>query len=143
MAEIVVQIVDKVNKDFYLNCGCYKRGDVIEIREDGFPWGKIDRSNPDWRIIKLPQYSVKDLESFRSGEKNTDPTQPSKTLQRRAFKFDIDNPNLPQDIKSVVSDASRTMEKTTVDSAFNIYAFKVEKAKIEDPAIIGTESSKF
>jgi hypothetical protein len=152
MAEIVVVVKDKVNKDFYLDCGCYKRGDVIEVREDGWPWGTIDRSNPDWRIIKVPQHSVAELAAFLAREKDTDPKNPSRTLQKRHFKLDIDNPALPQELKDLVADDSRQVEVAVNDATtaaaaqaqlptFSLLTFKVQKPPIADPAVIGDNAS--
>lgn len=155
MAEIIVRVKDKINKDFYLNCQCTKRGDVIEVQEDGWPWGTQDLANPDWRLIKLPQYSVADLQGFLAPELPTDIKNPSKTLQRRAFKFDIDHIDLPQEFKDIVADDSREVEqtinadtssKTIVDGdapIFDIFAFKVQKEKIEDPTASEANSNVF
>jgi hypothetical protein len=157
MAEILVRVVDKVNKEFYLNCRCTKRGDVIVVAPDGWKWGTDERTDPQYRIISLPQYSVEDLQAFLAPEQPTDPSQSQRTLQRRAFKFDVDHPDLPQAIRDCIADdtrASETYQDNAVPAAapdtgaggaaepatFDMLAFKVQKAPIEDPAVIGRDA---
>lgn len=89
MAELLVRVVDKVNEDFYLNCQCTKRGDVIVVQPDGWGWGLEELKNPDWRIIVMPELSLAEAEAMLAPELPVDPLNPSKTLQRRAFKFDL------------------------------------------------------
>lgn len=163
MAEILVRVVDKVNEDYYLNCGCTKRGDVIVVAPDGWKWGVEERANPEWRILSLPQYSVEDLQAFLAPEKETDPSNPSRTLQKRGFKFDVDHPDLPQEISDCIADDTRASDTyadkgagdaTVVDvsptagqpkgidaptaaPAFDVFAFKVQKPSMDDPAVIG------
>jgi hypothetical protein len=55
MCEILVRVTDKVNeKDPLQDALCLKRNEAIAVCEDGHPWSKLERSNPDWRIIALP-----------------------------------------------------------------------------------------
>lgn len=142
MAEIIVRVVDKVNRDFYLNCRALKRGDVIEVVPDGWPWGVLDQKNPDWRIFKFPGVPVDDLLAFLAPEIDTDPKQPSKTLQPRKFKFDVDSPSLPETFKAALADDMRTNPK--VDPAVtmtspDVWAFKAMKPAVADPAVIGDD----
>jgi hypothetical protein len=108
-----------------------KRGDVIVVREDGWPWGELemggrwaDPGNGDdtgfvqgelvyteitngkararaisehprgnhncFRIIKLPNCTVSELQALLSPELNSDPRQHSPYLQYRAFFLDKD-----------------------------------------------------
>ncbi len=91
MAELLVRVVDKVNRDsIYLDVACTKRGDVIAICVDGWQWGKEELANPDWRIVRLPGVDPEDLSGLLAPERDVDPKNPSKTLQRRAFKLDLD-----------------------------------------------------
>jgi len=92
MAELLVRIADKVNEDFYLNLQCTKRGDVIVVCPDGWPWGREEVNAPHWTIIKLPGVPVEEVEHLVSPEPQTDPHNPSKTLQRRMWKLDLDHP---------------------------------------------------
>ncbi len=128
MCELLVRVNDKVNRDdFYLNCGCTKRGDVIVACPDGWNWGKQELINSDWTILKFPKIPVSVAESFLGPEVNIDSTQPSKTLQPRAVKINLDL--LPQDV--------------TVMASADLLALKVIKAPIPDPAIIGVTPNIF
>lgn len=157
MAKIIVAVNDKINEDFYLNCGCFKRGDVIEILDDDIDEGIMVRNNPDWRIIYLPQHTKEQLEILRWSEQPTDPFNIPKTLQYRGAKFDIDNPDLPQEIKDIVNNPlpeealtadNTTSKNTTADTTesatpFNIFDFQVMKEPIKDPAIFGEPNKVF
>lgn len=122
MAELLVRVVDKVNADdFYLDCQCTKRGDVIAVVPDGWDWGREERANPEWTILSVPDMSVGEAQMLVSAE----PAQalaPSRTLQRRAFGLDLDG-----------LDAAR------LDAA-QIRAHMIRKASIADPLVIGGAS---
>lgn len=46
--EALIRVVDKgVAED------CSKAGDVIAICPDGWAWSPAERTNPDWRIVKV------------------------------------------------------------------------------------------
>lgn len=114
MAELLVRVVDKVNPDFYANTKCLKRGDVIAVCEDGWGWGVEELANPDWRILKIPDMTVAEASVFLAPERNRDPGQPSRTLQRRAFAIDLDHPAIDQaglrafaDVHEVIPIAAR------------------------------------
>ena len=68
MSELLVRVHDKINEDFYLNCQCTKRGDVIVARPDGWPWGKEELANPDWRNRKPPQHGMKTFDLTKNKE---------------------------------------------------------------------------
>lgn len=90
MCEMLVRVVDKVNTDPYLNAQCTKRGDVIAIQPDGWAWSHLELSSSQWRIIKVPGITVLEASAFLAPEVNIDPQNPSRVLQRRAFKLDVD-----------------------------------------------------
>lgn len=134
-----MRVVDKVNKDsIYLDCQCTKRGDVIVACEDGHVWGKDELANPDWRIFQIPALPLSQALAFCSPELPVDPLNPSKTLQKRAFKFNLDDPSFALQFSTVLADSSRTTTKAQValsDAA--VAALKVAKPPIPDPAVIG------
>lgn len=90
--ELLVQVTDKVNADFYLNCQCPKAGDVIAACPDGWVWGTQELANPDWRILVVPDLSPQDASTLTVPEKPVDPLHPSATLQYRAFFIDLTHP---------------------------------------------------
>lgn len=141
MCELLVRVVDKINEaDFYKDCQCTKRGDVITIQEDGWAWGKKELSNPDWRIIKFPGVPASEMSAFLQPELAPDPANPPKTLQRRAFKFDVDHPSLPAAIKNAIADDK--VETVTAPAQTRATDFKVLKPKIEDKHVIGEEDEQ-
>lgn len=142
MAELLIRVVDKIHDDFYRNTKMTKRGDVIAAKPDGWPWGKDELNDPRWRIVCLPGISLAQAESFLAEEPEKDPANPSRTLQRRAFKFNLDWAELPADIKAWIADDSRAVQKLTIpaarlSAATVMNTLKVAKAPIEDVAIIG------
>lgn len=54
MAEILLRVVDKTNEDKALDALCSKRGDVIVVKPDGWPWGTEELKSDVWRVVKLP-----------------------------------------------------------------------------------------
>lgn len=109
MAELLIRVVDKVNEDFYLNCQCTKRGDVVVAQPDGWAWGLEELKNPDWRIVVMPELSLGDAQAMLAPELDKDPKSPSKTLQRRAFKFDLDAlATSSPDAKAFLADGKRS-----------------------------------
>lgn len=54
MAEILLRVVDKTNEDKALDAQCSKRGDVIVVKPDGWPWGTEELKSDFWRVVKLP-----------------------------------------------------------------------------------------
>jgi len=64
MAELLVKVSDNVHKDATKDLrGSYKRGDILEIRDNGFAWGRIIRSRR-WYLIKVPDVSADSLREF-------------------------------------------------------------------------------
>ena len=89
MAEMIVMAIDKVNAESpYLDAQCYKRGDVIAIKEDGHPWSDEERNHPRWKIVKIPGVAASRLSAFIAEEPGDRKVTPM--LQRRGFKFDLD-----------------------------------------------------
>lgn len=89
--ELLVFVQDKIHKDFYLNTKFPKRGDVITAQMDGWKWGTEELADGRFRIIHVLGLSIEDAQILMSPEINTDSKNPSKTLQFRAFKLDLDN----------------------------------------------------
>lgn len=88
MAEILLRVVDKTNEDKALDAQCSKRGDVIVVKPDGWPWGREELKSDVWRIVKLPGV---DPDSLRDLIEPlwTDEREPQ-LVKKRAKKLDID-----------------------------------------------------
>lgn len=129
MCELLVRTVDKSNPDdIYLDVKLTKRGDVIVIREDGWPWSEAERTSPFWKIFKMPGIKASDLSAFIAEE----PGDPkfNQTLQRRAFKFDLDS------YASAVFKGDIPAEITKTSDALSL---KVAKPPVDDPAVFAEE----
>lgn len=62
MAELLLRVVDKINPHCPIkNRLCTKRGDVIHVARDGWPWGSDETANPHWVIVKLPGVDPDDI----------------------------------------------------------------------------------
>jgi len=53
MAEALIRIVDKVQPDKSKAERLLRAGDVVVICPDEWPWSAIERTNPEWRIIRV------------------------------------------------------------------------------------------
>lgn len=138
MAELLLRVHDKVNtEDFYANCKCTKRGDVIVAMPDGWNWGAKELTLPFYRVLKIPALSVGEAETLIAPELEIDPVNPSLTLQRRAFGLDIDRPGLPAEMVAYLADDTRIAATFTVTLPLaQIRVLKTVKARIPDPAIL-------
>lgn len=123
MAELLVRRVDKINTDSpYLDAQCTKRGFVIAVCPDGWPWGGDERGDSAWVILKVPDMSESEAGMFLAPERDDDPGQPSRVLQRRAFKLDLDA--LPE-----------------APSAEDLRKAKTPVSPLSDPVIFGEPSN--
>lgn len=94
MAELLVRVVDKTNPDPVFDAKLSKRGDVIAVCPDGWKWGVEEIANPDWRIISVPGVDPDDFSGLLAAEPETNPNEPSRMLQFRAFRLDLDHDDL-------------------------------------------------
>lgn len=142
MCELLVRVVDKTNPDDpYLDAQLTKRGDVICIQPDGWPWGREELANPDWRIIKLPGIAAESLAAFTAPEVDNDPANPSRVLQRRAFRLDLDHAVLA-DAASVMADGERKQPaKAMALTAAQIIRARVRKPARVDPNVLSLGKS--
>ncbi len=107
MAELLVRRTDKTHPDPYMDAKQTKRGDVICVQPDGWPWGTKELANPDWIILLVPGVSPEDLSGLLAAEPETNPAQPSRMLQPRAFKLDLDHSEITKaGLKPVIADLS-------------------------------------
>jgi hypothetical protein len=141
MAELLVRAHDKTNVvDFYANCQCTKRGDVVVAQADGWTWGAMEKTDPQYRIIRVFGLDLATASTFCAPELPIDPLNPSKTLQTRQFKLDIDNAAWPAAFPAWLADDTRTTPMFAAVFA-NVLAqialLKILKSPIVDPNVIG------
>jgi hypothetical protein len=58
MPEMLVRVVDRGGVDAKKGYGDSKAGDVIAVCPDGWEWTKLERENPDWRIVRVPLLKI-------------------------------------------------------------------------------------
>ena len=137
MAELIIRVVDKVNPaSVYRDVKCTKRGDVIAIQPDGWPWGSAELTDPAYRIVQVSGIDVEDLSAFLAPELDVDPGHPSRTLQRRGFKFDLDafRATGTAALRAWLDDDRRASGTRRVTATLaQVLAFKVARPSVVDP----------
>lgn len=142
MAEILLRVKDQINEDIYKTARSTQRGDVISVQVDGWQWGTQEKIDPQYRILKLPNLSVIEGENFLGEELETDIRNPSRTLQRRQFKIDLDN--LPAEMQPFLSDDLRSNDSFVSDLTYDVlHTLKLRKLPIIDPIIFGGSNNIF
>lgn len=89
MAELLMMVVDKTHSDPSVDPRCFKRGMVICVQPDNWPWGLEELRNPDWRILRVPKADPDDLLGLTAEEPFTD-TKNLTPRKRRAFRLDLE-----------------------------------------------------
>ena len=95
MVEALIRVADKTNSNSEeLNSKKTKRGDVIVVCDDGWPWSEWERTNPDWRVVRFPDEVASDIRAMVTPEFDEDSSKPRATLKARAFCLDLDDSNM-------------------------------------------------
>ena len=137
MCEILIRARDKVNAtSVYLDVQCTKRGDVISVQENGWAWGSEELSARYWRIVKLPNVSVSAAVALLVPELPVNPLIPSKTLQRRGFRWNVNAASLPAAVRNWINDDSRAAPSRTVNLSESQFLALIEKKPpVVDPNV--------
>ena len=122
MAELLIRTVDKTSSNLIDNATCTKRGDVIVVVPDGWNWSQIERTNPEWIIIRS-KLSVEEAKAYTEPPKKTDA---EKIVARRAIKIDLDSVKIPAQVKDSIDDINR-LEAIIDIGAFDIKTIEVTK----------------
>lgn len=142
--QLLVRVVDKTSNDSSKNYELTKRGDVIAAKPDGADWGMLELTNPEWRIISVPDMSEAQANALLVPE--TPPlNNPRQICRKRAFKVDVDSlmtkgydfSKMRLD-KNAAQDAINTKKivPDLVSNAVDISTAKVLKVQT-DPVVIG------
>lgn len=86
------------------NKGTKMRGNVVVVMPDGHDWTPRERSNPDWRIIKVLGLSVEDAESLCAREyveADVGIGREASLKNLRKFFLNLDHPSMNRDTVSV------------------------------------------
>lgn len=63
MAELLIKAVDATHPDPVKDLrGCYKKGDVVVIKPDGWSWGKEELKKEKFYILRIPDKKPEELE---------------------------------------------------------------------------------
>ena len=84
--ELLVRIIDRSQREDDSH-----RGDVIAVVRDGWEWSQIERTNPDWLILKVGGLLDTDADTMLTHPINL----PFGRFRRREWKLDLDNAPLP------------------------------------------------
>lgn len=137
MCEILVRVVSKSNpSDPHRDIRLTKRGDVIVVAPDGWAWSPAEKTNPDWRIVKLPNVGVNVASAYTSDYPGDDLTMPYRP--RRAKFLDVDLASLPAAFKSYLLDTTRAAPSFSAAwTPSQLAGFIADRTVPPDPAVIG------
>ena len=92
MAELLVKLLSATNPDPVKDArGCYKRGDVVDVRPDGFKWGR-EECPPRFVVVCIPGSSVEESRKYLEPEieeKAVDGEQVKTMARRRKTGLDL------------------------------------------------------
>jgi hypothetical protein len=126
MAELLIKAIDATNPDPGKDAtGCYKRGDIICVRPDGFQWGSEERRAPANGgravIVKIPGVTPAQIRNFIRNRWATDVDgedidQALGQLRRRRIRIDV--ADLPAQVRQTLN---QTGEFSTTWTAIRQY----------------------
>ena len=120
MAEFLIRIRDKEGH----NPGLLGEREVVVVCEDGWPWSVLERTSPDWRIVKVPGMSLDEGDQFIVPE----PVDETRFVRRRrAFKIDVQL--LPPSVRAYMANDQRSQPFVEVPKGVFI-ASKVARAPL-------------
>jgi len=109
--------------------GCYKKGDVVEVREDGY-WDTRGFNKKAFCVIKIPKMPLKDAQKYMGPLEvpdgieyiNDEPFPKYKIVATRKYRFDVTEPNKTPGLKAEFSkiediDGMEKTEETYLDWA--------------------------
>lgn len=108
--ELLLFVKDNRNlNDLAADAKTYKAGDVVVVKDVGWPWSWRELSDPRVRIIRVLNLDRNGSIPFLVPEPETDPQNPNPLLQRRAFMFDLQSLLLTADFRAFLDDDRRTV----------------------------------
>lgn len=134
MAEFLIRVVDKTSPDFYKNLKLSKRGYVIDVRENGWPWA-AELVLPFWRIVRHSGISVSEGSALLTQEIADGPNVQARHLQLRGFKLNLDA-TFPTAIRNFINDNTRAipiLDITSLVTVTQFRALKIVVPKVVDP----------
>lgn len=139
MAELLIRVVDRTDPvDPYKDVKLSKRGDVVAILTDGWPWSQEEQSNPQWRILRCKE-AVQDCTFLLDPEDDTRTVKVGEDpmLQRRGYHLDIDHDILQGMLKEYFEDDERVFAWADMPQGIDLFDVCVKKPKLPDPNVLG------
>lgn len=147
---VVIQSRDRVNTDSpYLDAKCYKAGDVIEVLPETWGARKVgddggpktaEVTNPEWRILYLPNIEEEKMRSFLAPETPDGIADDhDRMVQRRAFRLNVENGSLPAALRNWLKDDARSQPIRTLNvttKQFDDQKIMQERVKRKDPNVL-------
>ena len=81
MAEFLIKAISVSNPDPSIDAGCYKIGDIVDVRPDNWPWGN-EEGLPRFYIVKIPGLNHETISELIESHTEGDNRIP-KMLKRR------------------------------------------------------------
>lgn len=133
MPEMLVRTLDKYEgQDLKFHAKSTGRGDVIVVVEDGWQWSEIERTSPQWIIVKCSA-SFEECQAMLACEQGNELTNPYARV--RAFRLDLEA--LGHNIPTVEQAKQGLRVESITISDQELNAAKRRKPPIPDPAVIG------
>lgn len=138
VCDALIVMHDQVNPDPLIDCRRFKRGDMVAVVPDDWPWSEFEKSNPNWRIAKFPLVSVAEAEIFIAAERDLDPANPSRMLRQRARSINVDSPAVTAATRAWLDDDSRVEPFRTFNFTLaQMVALSTTKSPLQDPNVMG------
>lgn len=129
----LVRVVSRRVADPYQDCKLMKRGDVIAVGPDTWPWSPIERTHIEWRLFTVTGISDAEIQAWTVGEKSQT-LQESRMLRKRAFYLDLDA--LPAASIALIDAVPRNDAPLTF-TRNQMRQIVTEKTPLPDPGVIG------
>jgi hypothetical protein len=131
MCQILIRMVDRVNpNDVLLDERLDKRGDAIFVAPDNWQWSQTELTNPEWRILSLPNVTVSEASQYLSGPAVDPLLVPYRPLRGKGFLVDTATGGL----KNYLADNTRsTPIFTSPMTAVDLAAWSYVKTIPPDP----------
>ena len=96
---------DKVNpNDSTLDALCLKQGDVVCVMPDGHPWTQKELTNPNWRIIRVPNMP----NDLRNQATEAGTPKAGTLTQARKYTIDLASPHVTAAFSEFFLDDTRS-----------------------------------
>jgi len=112
-----------------------ERGDCVIAVENDWPWSQEELTNPAWRIVKIPDMSLSEAQSFMVPDLGN--PEYGYLSQRRKFTIDEALITLPE-AQVFIADDTRAQPSMTF-TADQLRGVVKERPPLQDPAYIGPE----